>query len=139
MIVRCVLPPDSMLSIMTPLDLTELMGAKGNANPDSIAINSLNLGTIVRAVTVSGHCYFYEIAMDGHAYVFRCRTTEVVDSGFRGLRRISPVLRVGDTIEHRGAFGADSFSHTSSVKELTVFSRKSPLVMLRFSDILEMS
>lgn len=140
MIVRFILPPDSILALMTPQDLAELVDAKGNVNPHEIAINSLNPGTIVRAVTASGNCYFYEIATDGHAHVFSCRTTELGDSGFRGLRRISPILCVGYIIEHRGSFGAASRSHTSTVKELTVFPRKNPLTLaVRFSDILAMS
>ncbi len=79
-----------------------------------IEISSLSVGQVIRAHTVSGNQYLFEVTDPKAfmAHVVRCCYRPYAPrTGYRGERRVSPVFKIGWIINH------DS-SYTSEVERL---------------------
>jgi len=103
------LPPDSI----------KFLRAKPSPSLKSIRISKQQIGALVRAVTRSGNCYFFEIVDPKKrvAHVVRCDSRPCApDTGYCGTGKVvTPLFEIGKIIKHYGGV-------TSSVIDLSIFN-----------------
>lgn len=105
-------------TLKTSEEINRLRSTEG-VGFSEIAVSKLNVGCIFRIETKSGNAYLFEVAdpKKCEAHVVRCGPSIFAPAaGYRGLRVISPVIKIGKQVWH-------DHSSTSPVVGITVIKK----------------
>lgn len=105
-------------NLKTSEEINQWRSAEG-VNFREIAVAALSSGSVFRVETKSGNAYLFEVAdpKKCEAHVVRCQPSGFAPAaGYRGLRTISPIIKVGKQVWH------DS-SSTSPAVRITVIRK----------------
>jgi len=77
---------------------------------EGVAISKISIllikpGTLIRVITASDNCYFFEVTdpKNSRAHVARCDARpDAPNTGYRGERFVSEVFEIGEPIGHHG-------------------------------------